>query len=140
MQRGAGRKVLIADDDPDFRNRLESVLNQEGYEVTAAEDGVKALEQARETTPDFLLLDAMMPRMDGFEVLSRLREDPKRGQMQVVLLTGLPAAVEDYPAISRPGQVLLCDDVELIVIKPLLNSLYELVTALEDLEQYGNVL
>jgi CheY-like chemotaxis protein len=61
-----GHRILIADDDPDGREMLSILLSIEGYEAITAQDGAEALRIARRTTPDLILLDAMMPVMDGF--------------------------------------------------------------------------
>ena len=66
--------ILVVDDEPHLRNGLRRVLEKEGYEVTTAPDGETALKIAREKEPDVVLLDIMMPGMDGREVCRRIRE------------------------------------------------------------------
>ncbi|MDQ1401889.1 MAG: phosphoserine phosphatase RsbU/P [Actinomycetota bacterium] len=82
----AGR-VLVVDDEEGIRVLCRVNLELGGYEVVEAEDGIQALEQARATRPDLIFLDLAMPRMDGWEVLQGLKEDPATASIPVVLLT-----------------------------------------------------
>ena len=82
-------RVLVVDDEPSMRALLVDMLLEAGYDVVEASDGVAALEQARREHPDIMLLDALMPVMDGFQVIRRLRENPTWGSMPVIMLTGL---------------------------------------------------
>ena len=70
----AKAKVLAVDDDPDVLKLHEAILNREGFEVALAPDGATALRKAQAEPPDVILLDLMMPRMDGFTVLEKLKE------------------------------------------------------------------
>jgi DNA-binding response OmpR family regulator len=81
--------VLIADDDPLLRAILEHKLAAAGYEVACVEDGRAALEAVRARPPAVLVLDAMMPILDGFEALRRLKADPATKDTCVVMLTAL---------------------------------------------------
>mgnify|MGYP000380306110 CR=1 FL=1 len=80
-------KILVADDDRLLRGLLEHKLAVAGFEVDIAEDGGAALELARTMKYDLMVLDAMMPVMDGFEVLRRLKNDPDTASLPVVMLT-----------------------------------------------------
>lgn len=82
-------QVLIADDDPLLRAILEHKLAAAGYEVRCVEDGRAALAAAEMTAPNLVVLDAMMPVMDGFEVLRRMKENPALKGVTVVMLTAL---------------------------------------------------
>lgn len=81
--------VLIADDDPLLRDLLKHKLTAAGYVVFVAEDGGDALAQCREHRPDLVVLDAMMPIADGFEVLRRLKADPATASLPIIMLTAL---------------------------------------------------
>lgn len=81
--------VLIADDDPLLLALLEHKLASAGFQVSTVEDGQAALAAVAETRPDLLILDAMMPVMDGFETLRRLRADPELAGVPVIMLTAL---------------------------------------------------
>ncbi len=80
-------RILIVDDQPDNLYVLDRLLKREGHEVLQAERGQVALDLARHEKPDLILLDVMMPGMDGFEVVQRLRADPLTQALPVVLLT-----------------------------------------------------
>jgi len=82
------QKVLVADDDPINRQVLAELLKPE-YTVLLAKNGEQALERATRHAPDLVLLDVMMPDMDGFEVLRRLRAAPATAQMAVIFISGL---------------------------------------------------
>jgi len=82
------QKVLIADDDPINRQLLAELLKPE-YTVLLAKNGEQALERAARHAPDLLLLDVMMPDMNGFDVLRRLRADPDTAQLAVIFISGL---------------------------------------------------
>ncbi len=81
------RHILVVDDEPDICNALQLCLQYEGYQVTTADNGRAALEQVAAARPDLILLDVMMPEVDGFEVLKRLRADAATADIVVVLLT-----------------------------------------------------
>lgn len=80
-------RVLVVDDEEGIRVLCRVNLELGGYEVTEAADGVEALEVARAERPDLIFLDVMMPRMDGWETLHRLKKDPGTASIPVVLLT-----------------------------------------------------
>ena len=98
--------VLVADDDEDIVRFVEVNLRLEGFDVVTANDGEQALQGAYELMPDLMLLDVMMPKLDGFVVCQRLRSDPRTKNMSVIMLTakslsadkvvGLTAGADDY--------------------------------------------
>lgn len=79
--------VLVVDDEPHLLRLVKHRLEREGYNVLTADDGDAALEIAREAVPDMCILDVMMPRRDGFEVLDELRSDRRCKDMKVIMLT-----------------------------------------------------
>lgn len=81
--------VLIVDDEPLGRDSLEVLLINHGFQLAFAADGAEALAQAAQLIPDLILLDVMMPDMDGYEVCRRLRQDPVLADVPVVLVTAL---------------------------------------------------
>ena len=81
------RRVLVADDDPDMLTILRVNLEAEGYSVEEAHDGEAAWDKARDLRPDMVVLDVMMPRIDGINVLTRMRNDPGTCDIPIVLLT-----------------------------------------------------
>jgi len=66
-------KILIADDDPDMRDVLTTILESQGYETVTARDGVEALDSLKAEKPDLMILDLLMPKMDGFAVIKELQ-------------------------------------------------------------------
>jgi len=98
--------ILVVDDDPDIARFVEVNLRWAGYEVSVAGDGEEALERATELRPDLVLLDVMMPRLDGFEVAQRLRKNPQTANTSIIMLTakalssdkvtGLQSGADDY--------------------------------------------
>jgi DNA-binding response OmpR family regulator len=102
--------VLIIDDEPAARETLEALLAAEGYQLEFAGDGLQGLARAAELYPDIILLDVMMPGIDGFEVCRRLRVDPVLAEVPVVMITalddqasrlrGIDAGADDF--ISKP--------------------------------------
>ena len=94
-------KILVADDDRLLRGLLEHKLAVAGFEVDIAEDGGAALELARTMKYDLMVLDAMMPVMDGFEVLRRLKNDPDTASWPVVMLTARRGEHDVLDALER---------------------------------------
>ena len=81
--------VLVVEDSPAARDVVTKILRREGYDVVSATNGYEALDALRHSTPDVMLLDVMMPEMDGMTVLSHLRDDPEHKDLPVILLTAL---------------------------------------------------
>ena len=102
--------VLVADDDPLIRELIQFRLERSGYEVVIAEDGDQALKIARERSPDLVVLDVMMPGLNGYEVTRSLRADEETKRIPVILLTarvqeadvaqGFDAGADDY--LTKP--------------------------------------
>jgi DNA-binding response OmpR family regulator len=88
------RRVLIVDDEPNIVLSLEFLLRQQGYEVSVARDGEEALAAAEGWRPDLMVLDVMLPGLDGFEVCRRLRERPENATLKILLLTARGREVE----------------------------------------------
>ncbi|MGC9316653.1 MAG: response regulator transcription factor [Armatimonadota bacterium] len=81
------KKILVVDDERHIVRLVEVNLTRAGYDVLTAYDGVEALEKVEEEQPDMIVLDVMMPRMDGFEVLKHLQADPETQDIPVIMLT-----------------------------------------------------
>lgn len=98
--------VLVADDDPDILSLVTLRLERDGYEVIGAPDGERAVEEALERTPDLALIDVSMPKLDGYEVTERLRQNQPTSATPIILLTarvqdsdvarGIEAGADDY--------------------------------------------
>lgn len=81
------KKVLVVDDEPYILRSLRMILEMEGYMVDTATDGLEALKKVSESKPHLILLDIMMPHMDGYEVAKRLKEDPSTSDIFILILT-----------------------------------------------------
>lgn len=81
------KKILAVDDERHIVRLVEVNLQRAGYEVVTAYDGREALEKVKSETPDLVVLDVMMPYMDGFEVLKNLKSDPTTAEIPVIMLT-----------------------------------------------------
>jgi two-component system alkaline phosphatase synthesis response regulator PhoP len=81
--------VLLVDDEPNLRDTVSFILEMEGFRVALACDGEEALEKVGALRPDVVLLDAMLPRRDGFDVCRTIRADPNLAKVRVVMLTAL---------------------------------------------------
>ena len=86
--------VLVVDDDPVIQGLLRVNFEMEGYEVVVAGDGVEGLERARSEQPDVVILDVMMPRMDGLEVARTLKADPATAAIPILLLSAKAQEVD----------------------------------------------
>jgi DNA-binding response OmpR family regulator len=80
-------RILIVDDEPNIVVSLEYLLKREGFETAVAADGEAALEQLERFAPDLVVLDVMLPRLNGFEVCRRIRADPRLARVRVLMLT-----------------------------------------------------
>ena len=80
-------KILVVEDERRIRELLVDILLDEGYDVIEAEDGREGLEKACSEHPDIVLLDVMMPVMDGFQVLEKLKDDPAAQSIAVIMVT-----------------------------------------------------
>ena len=83
------KKVLVCDDDLYILQAVGRVVREEGYDVITAEDGETALQLARAELPDLVLLDIMMPKMNGLEVCRALKSDPATARIHIILLTAM---------------------------------------------------
>lgn len=94
-------RILICDDDPLLMELINFRLAAKGYEVLKAIDGDEALARATADLPELIVLDAMMPRMDGFEVLLRVKNNPATAQIPVIMLTARRSERDIVSALER---------------------------------------
>lgn len=97
-------KILVVEDEPENRLLIGMILTTEGYQVIPAVDGADALARLASEPPDLILLDLMMPQMNGFEVLERLRADPTTAPVPVIVLTALAQERDIARAVSSGAQ------------------------------------
>lgn len=108
-------RILLVDDEPTNITLLESLLESEGYDTASATSGMEALTMAKTSIPDLIVLDIMMPEMNGFEVCQKLREDPNLQTVPIIFLTALD---DDHSKLR--GLEVMGDD---FVTKPFKSSL-----------------
>jgi CheY-like chemotaxis protein len=116
-----GRTVLIVEDDEAARDQLQRTMVKQGWTVLLAGDGQAALDAVRETEPSLVLLDLMMPRMDGFEFLDHFRRDPRFVHTPVIVVTAKDLTDEDRARLSGRVHSLITKDGS--IVKKLLPQL-----------------
>ena len=119
------KKILIVDDDKDFLKALTIVLEDKGYSIVAATDGAQALELARTESPNLILLDIMLPGMNGFKVCRFLKFDENYKDIPIIIISA-KADQEDKRLGKQMGT-------ELYITKPFENE--ELLHAIKQLTQ-----
>lgn len=87
--------ILVVDDDPEILGMLDIRLGKRGFRVISASDGEQALDQARKENPALVVLDVMMPRMNGWEVARALRQDARTQNIKIVMLTAIGAQMNE---------------------------------------------
>lgn len=103
-------RILVVEDDPNTRKLMEAVLSQHGYEPVSACDGIEALDMLDKKHVDLILLDIMMPRMDGYEFTEIIRNNPAFGDIPILMVTA-----KETPADKRKGFIIGTDD---YMVKP----------------------
>ena len=102
--------ILIVEDDPSFLRAISHIVEKEGYDVTSASNGVKGLRMVREEKPDLLVLDVMLPGIDGFEICNQLRHEHQTAKLPIIMLsakgqetdktTGFKVGADEY--LTKP--------------------------------------
>jgi DNA-binding response OmpR family regulator len=139
----SGARILVVDDDPWIVSMVKTVLEQRGHQLWTAVDGEAALAKAQEVTPDVIISDILMPRLDGWALIKRLRSSPRLAFVPVIFLTALGAkedrirgfrlGADDY--LTKPFRF---DELELRVKRVLERANHARTTGLHGmLEQFG---
>jgi two-component system, OmpR family, alkaline phosphatase synthesis response regulator PhoP len=111
------KKILIIEDDPAISRLVDYTLRHQGYEVITATNGLEGIRKAHEETPDLIILDVMLPGMDGFEICHQLRSKPDTAQLLILMFsakaqeidknTGLKVGADDYlPKPAAPAEIV----------------------------------
>jgi len=124
---GNSAKILVVDDEPNIVLILEFLLQREGYHVEKAYNGLQALELADTFQPDIIVLDVMMPGMDGFEVARKMRSNPVLESAKIVFLTA--------KGTQRDKESGYANGAEYYMIKPFDND--EFVNTINEIMAYG---
>jgi len=104
------KRILIVDDEPDFSMIVKKNLEKEGFEVELAYDGAEGLAKVRNNPPDAIVLDVMMPEIDGYKVCSTLKSDDKYSNIPIVLLTAVASHVTSTRYSHYDGMSMEADD------------------------------
>ncbi|MCJ7539472.1 MAG: response regulator [Desulfobacterales bacterium] len=104
------KRILVVDDEPDFCSIVQGQLEKEGFAVELAYDGVQGLEKVQANPPDAIVLDVMMPEMDGYEMCNKLKSDEKYVDIPIVLLTAVASHVTSTRYSHRDGMSTEADD------------------------------
>ena len=94
------KRILIADDEPNIVVSLEFLMKQRGYDIRVVSDGAEALEAVGEFRPDLILLDVMMPRVSGYDVCQKVRENPEWQGIKIIMLSAKGRDVEVTKGIA----------------------------------------
>ncbi|MGO9481673.1 MAG: response regulator [Candidatus Kryptoniota bacterium] len=142
-------KILIVDDDANARMILNRVLSKAGYETQEAKDGKEALQAARGYKPDVMIIDWMMPKMDGEQLAIRIKKDPTLRFTYIILLTargdvedrvrGLEAGADDYITKPAPHQEVLARVQSGVRVRELQNEIEQLTRRLAVVELAATV-
>jgi len=101
------KKILIVEDEASLNKALTEYLVSEGFEVASALDGERGLEMALREKPDLILLDVILPKKDGYEVLDNIRKDDKTRKMPVIMLTNLESQDDIMKAMEKGASTYL---------------------------------
>ncbi len=118
--------ILLVDDDPNLRDMLRAMLEIGGFEVIEAEDGLDALEKLEEITPDILVLDVMMPNLDGVSLCKQLRSDAEFVSLPIIMLSGKTQHQAVAEGMAAGANCYLCKP---ITVEELIQSVRQLLPA-----------
>ena len=120
--------ILIVDDDPDILDNIVTVLETQPYRLATARDGKKCMAMIKEEIPDLLILDLLMPRMDGWGVIREMRSEPRFANVPIMVLT---TVIEDASRRRYELETGIAMDVQEYIQKPVTPS--ELIRRVETL-------
>ncbi len=102
-----GKRVLIAEDEPHLIESLSFILNREGYDIATALDGEAAVQSIWARPPDLVILDVMLPKMNGFEILKKIRADAVLRSLPVIVLTAKGQSQDRAMALESGADLFL---------------------------------
>jgi two-component system alkaline phosphatase synthesis response regulator PhoP len=105
-----GKKILLVDDDADFVEATKIILENKSYDVAVAYDGKAGLRKVETEQPNLIILDVMMPEIDGYEVCAKLKSDPRYGHIPILLLTAVGEAISKTKYTKEMGMKIEADD------------------------------
>lgn len=104
------KRVLIVDDEPDFSMIVQTYLEKEGFETELAYNGLEGYEKVKANPPDAIVLDVMMPEMDGYQLCAKLKKEPAYAEIPIVLLTAVADHVTSTRYSHYDGMSMEADD------------------------------
>jgi two-component system alkaline phosphatase synthesis response regulator PhoP len=104
------KRILVVDDEPDFASIVQGNLEKEGFTVEVAYNGVEGLDKVKANPPDAIVLDVMMPELDGYKVCSKLKGDDKYCNIPIILLTAVASHVTSTRYSHADGMATEADD------------------------------
>jgi DNA-binding response OmpR family regulator len=110
------KKILLVEDDPAVLRAISFILEKEGYNVLTATDGLDGLSKAKGENPDLLVLDVMLPGIDGFEICHRLRAEPQTAQLPILMLSAKGQAADKAMGLQVGANEYLTKPVERLVL------------------------
>jgi DNA-binding response OmpR family regulator len=118
--------ILLVDDDPNLREMLRQMLEMGGFEVTEAEDGLDALDKLAKITPDIMVLDVMMPNLDGVSLCRQLRSEAEFVSLPIIMLSGKTQHRAVQEGLAAGANLYLCKP---ITVTELIQAARELLPA-----------
>ncbi|MFN7452942.1 MAG: response regulator, partial [Alphaproteobacteria bacterium] len=129
--------ILVVDDVPANVKLLEAKLTHEYYNVITAKDGYEALQQAREKKPDLILLDVMMPGMDGFEACRQMKKDPEISHIPVVMVTALSEPSDRVQGLESGADDFIIKPINDMALFARVRSLVRIKVLIDELRLRG---
>jgi DNA-binding response OmpR family regulator len=119
------KRILIIEDDPAVLRAMSFMLEKEGYEVLTATNGLEGLTKAKGENPDLLILDVMLPGIDGFEICHRLRAESQTAQLPILMLSAKGQAADKAMGLQVGANEYLTKPVERLVLLGKVKALLE---------------
>jgi len=140
MTAGEKPRILVVDDEERNRRLMEAMISPLGFEVILASDGEEALEKAASASPDVILLDVMMPKMNGFEVTRRLKDDWQTKTIPIVIVTALRELEDRVRALEAGADDFLSKPVDKIELRARITSLLKVRAYYRHMQNYQRIL
>lgn len=105
-----GKRILVVDDEPDYASIVQTNLQEEGFEVEVAYDGVEGLAKVKANPPDVIVLDVMMPEKDGYKMCAELKKDERFEEIPIIMLTAVGDHVTTTRYSHHDGRSMEADD------------------------------
>jgi len=129
--------ILLVDDDPVAVRLVNLILDREGYETIVASDGSQGLKMAQDEGPDLVLLDLMLPGMNGLDVLRRLRADSRTADLPVIVVSAQAQFTDKHAALDVGANAYVTKPFRRAELLPLIRSLLEGLKQMEEPEEAG---